>query len=221
MKKPVRREKPFPVVGVVVAAGCMLAVIAVYFLAKPLKGARTAAVKKSRRKKKRGRVIGTRITASGKTIIVREEQSDAPLPASAPAARAEPRRAASSPMVVRLSADTRGRKATEWKLVAGCPKCGKEVTPWMAQACACGQALRWPAEISCPFCGGAGKCSSCKGEETVCKYCKGRARRAMMGIQIEQCGYCEGSGKCMICKGSGKCPKCEGTGKIVPSKMKP
>ena len=43
-----------------------------------------------------------------------------------------------------------------------------------------------------------------------------------MGIEIEKCGYCDGSGKCAACKGEGegKCPMCEGTGKIVPSNMK-
>ena len=107
----------------------------------------------------------------------------------------------------------------DWKLLAGCPRCGKELANWTAQACSCGQPVKWPAEISCPFCDGAGKCRVCKGEETVCKYCKGRSRRAMMGIVLEKCGYCDGTGKCTACKGTAKCLMCEGTGKIVPSKI--
>jgi len=136
-----------------------------------------------------------------------------------PAPTPEPRRPkALTPRLVNLTAEAPTEKVEDWKLVARCPRCGKEVT-WMAQTCSCEQPLKWPEEISCPFCNGKGTCPVCKGGG-VCKHCKGRAKRAMMGIVIEKCGYCDGTGKCSACKGTGKCPKCNGTGKIVPAAMK-
>jgi len=215
MKKRIRKEKPFPVAGVMVAVGCLVAVGLVAIYLKPSRKTRMAAPKSKKRRK--GRVVGIRVSATGERVIVMETGTGSPASAGA---RAEPRRPApQAPRAVRFSAQMPSQVFKDWKLLAGCPRCGKELTNWSAQACSCGQPLKWPAEISCPFCSGGGKCSVCKGEETVCKYCKGRSKRAMMGIVLEKCGYCDGSGKCTACKGGAKCPMCEGTGKLVPSKM--
>ena len=206
MKRPVRKEKPFPVAGAVVAIACLGVVGVVWIFLKPSR--RTVRTAEEGRRRRRPR----RTASEGR----REPGS------TATATGPEPGRpAALTPKLVNFSPVARSDRFKDWKLAARCPKCRQEVATWMSQTCSCGQPLRWPGEISCPFCDGGGKCRVCKGEETVCKYCKGIARRSMMGIEIEKCGYCDGSGKCAACKGEGdgKCPMCEGTGKIVPAKM--
>lgn len=79
--------------------------------------------------------------------------------------------------------------------------------------------------MTCPSCGGTGKCSACaigfaialSGGPGKCAHCHGTGRsdrKNALGY-YEDCVSCRGTGRCSICGGSGQCPICGGRGSVT------
>jgi len=100
------------------------------------------------------------------------------------------------------------QKCRGYKLIK-CPTClgsgmGKQTASGTPMCPTCAGKCR----ITCPDCGGTGKCPACagKGRTSACPQCHDT------GVVVTTCAACQGTGKCLLCDNTGVCPACKGTG---------